>query len=108
MSGLYEELRDLLNQEKGAALATIVRGPAHVGAKLLVFANGTTHGTLGLAALEQLVTRDAEKAIWNGDANTHTYTLDTTSSPQTFDIFIEGFPLPHHLLLSARDISRFP
>ena len=32
MSGLYEELKDLLNKEKGVALATVVRGEEYVGA----------------------------------------------------------------------------
>jgi len=40
MSGLYEALKDLLNQEKGVAMATLVRrdggGGERVGAKLLV------------------------------------------------------------------------
>ena len=35
MSGLYEELKDLLNEEKAVALATVVRGEMHVGAKVL-------------------------------------------------------------------------
>src|SRR5919205_1232914 len=51
MSGLYEELKDQLGQEKGVALATVVRGAEHVGAKLLVFPNKMAHGTLGLTAL---------------------------------------------------------
>jgi len=51
MDGIYEELKDLLNHEKGSALATVVRGPDHVGAKLLVLPDKSTHGTLGNAAL---------------------------------------------------------
>jgi xanthine dehydrogenase accessory factor len=97
MAGLYEELKDLLAREKGAALATVVRGPEHVGAKLLVYPDKTTHGTLGLAALDAVVTEDAERAIWNGDANTHTYTVET--APQPYDVFIEGFPPPPELII---------
>src|SRR5439155_12219894 len=67
MSGLYEEVRDLLNEEKGVALATVVRGEEHVGAKLLVYPDKSTHGSLGNAALEALVVEDAERAIWTGD-----------------------------------------
>jgi xanthine dehydrogenase accessory factor len=97
MSGLYEELKDLLASEKGAALATVVRGPEHVGAKLLVFPDKTVHGTLGRAALDAAVTEDAERAIWNGDANTHTYNIE--NAPQPFDVFIEGFPPPPALII---------
>ncbi len=104
MSGIYEELKDLLAREKGAALATVVRGPEHVGAKLLVFPDKTTHGTLGLAALDAVVTEDAERAIWNGDANTHTYTLETGLQP--YDVFIEGFPpTPELIIVGAGHIA---
>src|SRR6266566_6168337 len=96
MSGLYEELKEMLQQEKGVALATIVRGPAHMGAKLLVFPDGTTHGTLGPASLNDQVHVDAERAIWNGDAYTHTYNVEES---QTYEVFIEGFPPPPSLII---------
>ena len=100
MSELYEELKDRLSQEKGVALATVVRGTHHVGAKLLVFPNKTTHGTLGLSALDRQVIEDAEHAIWNGDAQTHTYTAqDEQRETQSFDVFIEGFPPPPSLII---------
>jgi xanthine dehydrogenase accessory factor len=99
MSGLYEEVRDMLNEEKGVALATIVRGEEHVGAKILVFPGKRTHGTLGNAALEALVVEDAERAIWTGDAATHTYAVEGQSEALAFDVFIEGFPPPPTLVI---------
>lgn len=96
MSGLYEELKEMLQQEKGVALATVVRGPAYLGGKLLVFPNGTTHGTLGATALDDLVHVDAERAIWNGDARTHIYNVEAS---QPYEIFIEGFPPPPSLII---------
>jgi len=99
MSGLYEELRDLLNEEKGVAQATVVRGEEHVGAKLLVYPNKSTHGTLGNAALESLVVEDAERAIWTGDAWTRTYAVEGPSGARAFDVFIEGFPPPPTLVI---------
>src|SRR5438105_2527712 len=99
MSGLYTELRDLLKEEKGVALATVVRGEEHVGAKLLVYPNGKTHGTLENAALEALVIVDAERAIWNGDAYTRTYSVEGETGAQPFDVFIEGFPPPPMLVI---------
>ncbi len=102
MSELYEELKDLLGKEKGVALATVVRGPEHVGAKLLVFPDGTTHGTLGSKELDERVRVDAERAIWSSDANTHTYQVAT----QPFDVFIEGFPpLPVLIIVGAGHIA---
>jgi xanthine dehydrogenase accessory factor len=99
MSGLFEELEEQLHQEKGTALATIVRGESNVGAKLLVFPDKTAHGSLGNAALEQLVIEDAERAIWSGDARIHTYTVETGTGAEAFDVFIEGFPPPPMLII---------
>src|SRR5438093_13568005 len=97
MGKLYEELKDMLTHEKVVALATVVRGPEHVGAKLLVFPGKRTDGTLGNPTLDALVLEDAERAIWNGAATTHTYTIESATSPQSsgvFDVFIEGFTPP--------------
>ncbi len=99
MSELYEELKNQLNSEKGVALVTVVRGAEHVGSKLLVFPNRTAHGTLGIPALDALVLPDAERAIWKGEAYTHTYTLEGTPESQSFDIFIEGFAPPPSLII---------
>jgi len=99
MNMIYEELKDLLKQEKGAALATVVRGPEHVGAKILVRADKSTHGTLGMKALDALVIEDAERSIWNGDANTHTYAVESATGALSFDVFIEGFPPPPTLII---------
>ena len=99
MSRLYEELKDLLGQEKGVAMATVVRGPEHVGAKLLVLPGKKTDGTLGNEALDVLVVEDAERAIWNGEAGTHSYTVESETGAVPFDVFIEGFPPPPTLII---------
>jgi xanthine dehydrogenase accessory factor len=99
MSGLYEELKERLNQEKGAALATIVSGPESVGAKLLVLPGGVAHGTLNPAELEKQIIADAEQSIWAGNKHTHTYTIESATGPQSFEVFIEGFPPPPTLII---------
>ena len=99
MDGIYEELKGLLHHEKGAALATVVRGAEHVGAKLLVLPGKSTRGTLGLAPLDALVVEDAERFIWNGDAGTSTYTVESSTGALVFDVFIEGFPPPPTLII---------
>src|SRR5258708_4100990 len=99
MSAIYEELKDLLLHEKGTALATVIRGPEHIGAKMLVHADKSTRGTLGIDTLNTLVVADAEQAIWNGDAGTHTYTVESAPGALAFDIFIEGFPPPPTLVI---------
>ncbi len=99
MAQLYEELKDLLHQEKGVALATVVGGADLIGSKLLVLPGMKTTGTLGNAALDALVVEDAEHAIWNGDAGTHTYTIESTTGLLPYDVFIEGFPPPPTLII---------
>ncbi len=102
MSGLYEALKAQIEQEKGVALATVVRGTDHVGSKLLLFPDKTTSGTLGLPALDALVLVDAERAMWKGEANTHAYTPARTAEAQEmepYEVFIEGFPPPPSLII---------
>jgi xanthine dehydrogenase accessory factor len=99
MSGLYEELKDQLNEEKGVALATVVRGDEHVGAKLLVFPGKKTDGTLGNSELDARVIEDADHAIWHGEAGTHTYIIESSTAALSYDVFIEGFPPPPTLII---------
>jgi xanthine dehydrogenase accessory factor len=99
MSELYEELKGLLEQEKGVALATVVRGPEYVGAKLLIFPGGTTHGSLNQGELEKRIIADAERAIWSGEADTHSYSLAGETGTVTYDVFIEGFTPPPSLII---------
>ncbi|TMC21910.1 MAG: xanthine dehydrogenase [Chloroflexi bacterium] len=99
MSKLYEELKAMLAQEKGVALATVVRGPEHVGAKLLVFPDQTARGTLGSGTLDQAVIPVAEGAIWQAKAHIQSFTVECATTAQTFDVFIEGFPPPPTLII---------
>jgi xanthine dehydrogenase accessory factor len=99
VSGLYEIVKEHLLKEQGVAVATVVRGNAHVGAKLLVFPDKTTRGTLGLPSLDTLAQVDAERALWQGEARMHTYTLDETPVAEVYDVFIEGFPPPPSLII---------
>src|SRR5216683_2830521 len=99
MGDLYEELKERLKQEKGVALATVVRGEEHVGAKLLVLPDKSARGTLGNAALDALVVEDAERAIGSADAGKRTYAVEGPEGAEAFDVFIEGFPPPPTLVI---------
>ncbi|HET9919871.1 MAG TPA: XdhC/CoxI family protein [Ktedonobacteraceae bacterium] len=99
MSDLFEVLDDMLHQETGVAMATVVRGADHVGGKLLVQSGKRTQGTLGDAVLDALVVEDAERAIWNADAGTHTYMVESETGAVPYDVFIEGFPPPPSLII---------
>jgi xanthine dehydrogenase accessory factor len=103
MNELYEELKELLKQEKGVALATVVGaargGEGQVGANMLVYPNKSVRGTLGNAVLEALVVEDALQAIWVGQARTQTYSVESEADAQAFDVFIEGYPPPPTLII---------
>jgi xanthine dehydrogenase accessory factor len=101
MSGLYEQLKEQIEQEQGIAIATIVDGPADIGAKLLVFPDRTAQGTLTHPELKDRVIEDAEQAIWNNTSLIHTYTVQdvATQQNQTYQVFIEGFPPPPELII---------
>src|SRR5690348_944637 len=73
MAELYETLKASLARERPVALATLVSGPGMAGAKLLVFTDGTTQGTLGAAALDARVAQDAREMIGRGENKTTTY-----------------------------------
>jgi len=99
MGTQYEELKERLVQEKGMATATLVEGQGQIGARLLVLPDKSTRGSLGNAALEQLVIADAEHAIWSGTAQTYAYSVESAAGPQTCEVFIEGFPPPPRLII---------
>lgn len=117
MGELYDEFQERLEREQGMALATLVRGEGHLGAKLLVLPDKSTRGSLGRAELDALVSTDAERAIWSGEARTRLYNLDDTpprldsknSEPGVrpggtqesayYEVFIEGFPPPPRLII---------
>lgn len=99
MDTLYEEFKDRLTREKGMAVATLVSGGEHVGAKLLILPDKSAHGSLGNTALEKVVIADAERAIWSGSAQTRAYSVESETGPQTCEVFIEGFPPPPRLII---------
>ena len=93
MAEIYETLKASLAQERPVALATLVGGAGPLGAKLLVFQDGATQGTLGSAQLDAQVAADARPIIWQGAAKTITY------APEAAEVFIEAFPPPHKLVI---------
>lgn len=106
MGELYQTLKERLHQEKGTAIATVIQGQENIGAKLLILPGKKAQGDLGNTALETLVINDAEQAIWQGTARTYIYTIEESTGPQTFEVFIEGFtPPPLLIIIGAGHIA---
>jgi xanthine dehydrogenase accessory factor len=99
MGDLYEAFKNRLSREQGMALATVVSGEEHVGAKLLVLPGQRAQGSLGDAELQHRVIADGQSAIWGGTAGTLTYSIESAAGTRSYEVFIEGFPPPPRLII---------
>ena len=71
---LFEQLRDAIRAELPVALATVVEGE-FTGAKLIVWREAASVGTLGNADLDRVVTRDARGELAAGRSGIRHYGL---------------------------------
>ncbi len=97
MAELYETLKASLAQERPVALATLVDGPGTPGAKLLVLPEGI-QGTLGDAALDARVAKDAREMIARAENKTITYAPESGEASAA-EAFIETYPPPHKVVI---------
>jgi xanthine dehydrogenase accessory factor len=93
--GLYEKLRDAIQQGKGMALATVVAGPRDVGAKMLVGPGDEADGQLISPATAATVFEDAVRML----REERTDILEYETEQGKFEVFIESFPAPAQLLI---------
>lgn len=108
MAEIYETLKASLAQERAVALATLTGGSGPLGAKLLIFTDGATQGTLGDAQFDARVAEDARQMIWRGEAKTITYTPEPHDAALSgaSDVFIECFPpSPKLVIVGAGHIA---
>ena len=102
----FEVLRDALKTSTPMVTARVVRG-APLGARLVVLLNSVT-GTLGDAALDQLIVRDALHLLSEERSETRTY----AGQHGEVAVFLETFPPPPLLLIFgavhvAQALTRF-
>ncbi|HZE71443.1 MAG TPA: XdhC/CoxI family protein [Pyrinomonadaceae bacterium] len=67
LSAVTNAISRVLEAGSVAALATLIEGPANVGAKLLIESDGTTTGSLGSGKLDELVNKQAIVFLTSGD-----------------------------------------
>ena len=99
MDPISNALVDALQNNKRAAIATVVktRGttPRNVGAKMIVYPDGTIIGSIGGGETEKLVMAAAQQAMNDGQPRYLNLKLaehghgDATTSDDTMEIFIE-------------------
>ncbi len=77
---VFEKLVEAKKRGQSVALATVVAthksSPRKAGARMLVYADGSSAGTVGGGVLEALVIGEAKKAISKGEPTKLAYSLD--------------------------------
>lgn len=79
MKEIYDRILGALERKETVALATVVEvkgaSPAKVGAKIVVWPEGSTVGTVGGGKLEERVVAEAQEALRKGESRLLHYTL---------------------------------
>jgi xanthine dehydrogenase accessory factor len=113
----YASLAEAEHQGRPAALCTLVRArgsvPRHAGAKMLVYADGQTLGTVGGGEMESRVVQAAREALADGAPRTVNYQLadpragDPGVCGGEVEVFIDPVrPLPTLLVIGGGHVGR--
>ncbi len=96
MQSLYKKIADLENSNRKAVLCTIIAtkgsAPRKVGAKMIVYSNGSIDGTIGGGALEKKVIEQALQVLKNNEGIVVTHNLVSELAMccgGTVELFIE-------------------
>jgi xanthine dehydrogenase accessory factor len=78
---IFQRIADLHQERAPFALATLIHAeestPRNTGARMVIFPDGTTEGTIGGGALEKLVTEDGVRLLGEGKSERIHYDLGT-------------------------------
>jgi xanthine dehydrogenase accessory factor len=93
----YQKIKDHIEREEMVSRATVVRAPEglEIGAEMLVYPDGNTDGTLGLAGLDAEVVKKAVELM----RRTGSRTYPITTEAGEFEVFVDVFPPPPTLLV---------
>ena len=106
---LLAELSDAVGRARPVVVATIVNTarsvPRHAGAKMLVYGDGITSGTVGGGQVEALIRADALVALDDGTTRLKQYTLEDPERGDpgicggTMTISLEPYMPPHTIFV---------
>jgi xanthine dehydrogenase accessory factor len=106
---LLAELSEAVGRARPVVVATIVETarsvPRHAGAKMLVYGDGTTSGTVGGGQVESLIRTDALAALDDGATRLKQYTLEDPERGDpgicggTMTISLEPYMPPHTIFV---------
>lgn len=91
----FETIRRCVEEERPVAAATVIAGSDKIGARLVVFDDGSTEGSLDDPDLQAQVRRDALDALQRGAPRRVSY----ETAGGTVDVFLEVFTAPPTLLI---------
>ncbi|MDF1500376.1 MAG: XdhC/CoxI family protein [Anaerolineales bacterium] len=107
--GLYRQLADIQERGVPAALVTVIRTrgsvPRHAGSKMIVFADGTTQGTIGGGEMESRVIQTALEAIQSRATELVNYEFRDPSEGDVgvcggeMEVFVEPVQIPPKLIV---------
>jgi xanthine dehydrogenase accessory factor len=102
-------IEQILERGEIASVVTLVRGPAAPGAKLLVYENGATAGTLGDSRLEALVVDKAQSFLASREEtrmfNVSDFAADFPSARETSLLFERLQPAPRLVVCGAGHVG---
>ena len=119
MEDIYQKIAEIRAKRIPSALVTVTeaRGstPRNAGAKMLVLADGTIYGTIGGAAVEALVIKEAQASIQSGEFRKVTHSLNDAEKHDTgmvcggtMEFFIEPVNQVSHLYILGGGHCGYP
>lgn len=115
---LFRKIIELLSEGKTVALCTIIgkigSGPRDIGAKMIVYDDGKTMGSIGGGQLERIIVKEALKAIKENKSREITLSLGSGEGIETglicggsIKIFIDILnPKPRLIIIGSGNIAK--
>ncbi|MDB5083077.1 MAG: hypothetical protein JWP00_5001 [Chloroflexi bacterium] len=93
----YQKIKENIEREELLARLIVVHAPEgqEIGAEMLVYPDGRTDGTLGLADLDRAAVEKAMTLM--RQTGSKTYPVETSAGP--FEVFVDVFPPPPTLII---------